>query len=76
MRASSPLAIALDVDQWTRGAASAGPTPAVRLLTTHGWRAVSAGPADPLPTVWKQLALTGSRQATGVPDAPAWNGVS
>ena len=62
---SSPLAIALDVDRWVgRGGGGSGsaPTPAVRLLTGHGWRAVSAGPTDQLPTVWKQLALTGVRQ--------------
>jgi uncharacterized protein (DUF58 family) len=63
--ASSPLAIALDVDNWARGgegsALGPAPTRAVRLLGTHGWRAVAAGPRDPLPTVWKQLALTGVR---------------
>jgi len=61
--ASSPLAIALDVDRWSGGAARQGPTPGVRLLNAHGWRAVSAGPGDQLPTVWKQLALTGGRHA-------------
>ena len=64
--ASSPLAIALDVDTWSAGGAGlavTAPTRAVRLLTTHGWRAVAAGPRDPLPTVWKQLALTGVRRS-------------
>jgi hypothetical protein len=63
--ASVPLAIALDVDRWSGGSAGPEPTPAVRLLGAHGWRAVSAGPTDPLPTVWKQLALTGGRHRGG-----------
>jgi uncharacterized protein (DUF58 family) len=87
LASSSPLAIALDVDRWAGAAAgssagsSAGPsagttaTPAVRLLTGHGWRAVSAAPADPLPTVWKQLALTGVRQQ-GTAAGSAWRGTA
>ena len=74
--ASSPLAIALDVDRWAGAPAGSGPTPAVRLLNAHGWRAVSAGPADPLPTVWKQLALTGVRQAAGAPRGSTWQGTA
>jgi hypothetical protein len=70
--ASSPLAITLDVDRWAGAAATTGPTPAVRLLSGHGWRAVSAGPADLLPTVWKQLALTGGRQSA--PSTSGWRG--
>ena len=72
--ASSPLAIALDVDRWAGAAAGGGTTPAVRLLAGNGWRAVSAAPSDPLPTVWKQLALTGGRQAAA--PTSAWTGTA
>jgi hypothetical protein len=74
--ASSPFAIALDVDRWVGGTPDPGPTPAVRLLTAHGWRAVAAGPADPLASVWKQLALTGGRQAGAAAAGAGWRGTA
>ncbi len=72
--ASTPLAIALDVDRWVGGAPETGPTPAVRLLTAHGWRAVAAGPTEPLASVWKQLALTGGRQSGAAAAGAGWRG--
>jgi len=56
--ASTPLAIALDTEQWQR---STGPVPrepaALGLLTATGWRSVSAGPQEALAGVWQQLGL-------------------
>ena len=73
LASSSPLAIALDVEHWTSRVPPTGPTSAVRLLNANGWRAVSATAGDPLPAVWKQLALTGVRQST--PSA-GWRGTA
>ncbi len=68
----SALAIAVDVAQWSREpggpvAPDGPPTaqPEVGLLTAQGWRAVGAGPADPLPRVWQQLGLVGGRRGSG-----------
>ncbi|QZY27969.1 DUF58 domain-containing protein [Nocardioides coralli] len=58
------LAVALDVDAWqSREAAS---DPATSLLTNQGWRAVTLGPRDRLPTVWQDLGRTSSQSARGV----------
>jgi hypothetical protein len=68
--AAGAMAVALDVGAWGRapgaplaGASGAVAVPAVPWLTSHGWRAVAAGPRDPLPTVWQELGLLG-RSAT------------
>jgi uncharacterized protein (DUF58 family) len=72
--ASTPLAIALDVEQWQR---SSGPVPqepaALGLLTATGWRAVATGPQEPLAGVWQQLGLLSRRGRSGVssPAPPA-----
>ncbi|MGA9748193.1 MAG: hypothetical protein WBQ50_12125, partial [Nocardioides sp.] len=39
--------------------------PAVPWLTAQGWRAVSAGPQDPLPRVWQELGLLGRSSGSG-----------
>lgn len=63
--ATNAMAVALDVDGWGRGAAGPGArTETVHWLAGHGWRAVSTGPADPIPAVWEELGLIG--RATGV----------
>jgi uncharacterized protein (DUF58 family) len=54
---SAAMAIALDVPAWGRGGLP-GPDP-LPWLTSHGWRAVLAGPRDSLPTVWQELGLLG-----------------
>ena len=55
--ASAAMAVALDVPAWGRGGLP-GPDP-VPWLSSHGWRAVVAGPRDPLPTVWQEVGLLG-----------------
>jgi uncharacterized protein (DUF58 family) len=55
--ASAAMAVALDVPAWGRGGL-AGPDP-LPWLTSHGWRAVAAGPRDPMQTVWQELGLLG-----------------
>jgi uncharacterized protein (DUF58 family) len=54
---SAALAVALDVSAWGRGGL-AGPDP-LPWLTSHGWRAVLAGPRDPVPAVWQELGVLG-----------------
>ncbi len=54
--AAGAMALTLDVAGWGRTAES---IPAVPWLTAQGWRAVSAGPQDPLPRVWQELGLLG-----------------
>jgi hypothetical protein len=59
---SAALAVALDVSAWARGTA-AGPDP-VSWLATHGWRAVAAGPRDPIASVWQELGVVGGARST------------
>jgi Protein of unknown function DUF58 len=70
--ASSAMAIALDVPAWTRGSipGALGTVQNTAWLGAHGWRAVSAGPRDPLPSVWQELGVA-SRSASGRASAPA-----
>ena len=63
----SAMAVALDVDGWARGPISPGALSTAQntaWLGVNGWRAVSAGPEDPLPSVWQELGSAG-RTATG-----------
>jgi hypothetical protein len=60
---SAALAVALDVSAWGRGGLS-GPDP-VPWLTSHGWRAVVAGPRDPIAGVWQELGLLGQTRDSG-----------
>lgn len=67
--AAGAMAVALDVGAWGRAPggtplAGAAAVPAVPWLTAHGWRAVAAGPRDPLPTVWQELGLLGRTAST------------
>ena len=62
----TPLAISLDVPTWADrrreaaapAATSGAPAPSVVLLTSLGWRAVSATPEDSVATAWQRLGLT------------------
>jgi uncharacterized protein (DUF58 family) len=60
---SAALAVALDVSAWGRGGL-AGPDP-VPWLTSHGWRAVVAGPRDPVPALWQELGVLGQTRDSG-----------
>ncbi|WP_082563519.1 MULTISPECIES: DUF58 domain-containing protein [unclassified Nocardioides] len=65
LHGSSPMAIALDVDAWGRAPRSTvGKSTAATAdwLNALGWRAVSCGPTDRLPTLWQEL---GRRAITG-----------
>lgn len=59
---STAMAIRLDVTAWSRGSREALPEP-VGFLVSRGWRAVSAGPADPIQAVWQELGLSARRPA-------------
>ena len=69
--ARSPLAVTLDVDRWVPGRTRSAETEpsSAGLLTATGWRAVSAGPDDPVSAIWQQLGLTSrlDRAAAGEP---------
>jgi hypothetical protein len=70
--ASSTMAVALDVPAWARGS-SPGALSTVQQtgwLAANGWRAVSAGPQDPLPAVWQELGVA-SRTTSGRVSAPS-----
>jgi uncharacterized protein (DUF58 family) len=60
--AGSAMAVALDVDGWAAGSDRPGTLSTAQntaWLGVNGWRAVSAGPEDPLPSVWQELGSTG-----------------
>ncbi|WP_067438350.1 DUF58 domain-containing protein [Nocardioides jensenii] len=66
LHGTSPMAIALDVDAWSRGSQAGEPTGTTSTaawLSALGWRAVSCGPSSNLPSLWQEL---GRRSATGV----------
>jgi hypothetical protein len=67
--ASGAMAVVLDVDAWAHGssrAAAAGRQPGwVGRLGANGWRAVAAGPHDPLVAVWQELGSTGRSLPNG-----------
>ena len=67
--AASTMAVALDVSAWARGAAapSSQAGSSAVWLQTYGWKAVDAGPRDPLPAVWQELGSAGRGPATVVP---------
>ena len=73
--AAGAMAVVLDVPAWTRGEAAGNPTTAQNTawLAANGWRAVSAGPQDPLPALWQELGTGGRtvqarpRSSPGVP---------
>ncbi len=70
MRHSAATAMAVALDQ---GPASAsGAEQGVDWLKAHGWKAVGAGPRDPMPGVWEELGLSGrglGRPGTTAPEA-------
>ncbi|MGZ4436178.1 MAG: DUF58 domain-containing protein [Nocardioidaceae bacterium] len=62
--AANAMAVTLDVNAWTRSGAPVELEPA-GWLASRGWRAVAAGPADPLPAVWQELGRTGRTKHVG-----------
>ncbi|WP_238993503.1 DUF58 domain-containing protein [Nocardioides caldifontis] len=61
--ASTPMAVVLDVERWSRGGDADGAR-AAELLTAQGWRAVTAAPGDDPARVWQRLGLTTHRRRT------------
>ena len=60
--AGSAMAVALDVDGWATGSdrpSTLSTAQNTAWLGANGWRAVSAGPEDPLPSVWQELGAAG-----------------
>jgi hypothetical protein len=53
--------VVLDVPAWGRSPVTGTDYTAQNTawLGAHGWRAVSAGPQDPLPSVWQELGVAG-----------------
>jgi uncharacterized protein (DUF58 family) len=68
LRHQSPSAIALvlDVDRWSRATRHPpGELPVLRTLAASGWRAVSAGPQDSLPSKWREVGAAVRRTGAG-----------
>jgi uncharacterized protein (DUF58 family) len=59
--AAGAMAVVLDVPAWERHPAPGAPSTArsTAWLGARGWRAVSAGPQDPLPAVWQEIGVAG-----------------
>jgi uncharacterized protein (DUF58 family) len=59
--AAGAMAFALDVPAWVRGTNAGGAATArhTAWLGANGWRAVSAGPQDPIPAMWQELGVAG-----------------
>jgi Protein of unknown function DUF58 len=55
--AASSLALALDVNAWARATTAERDTRGAGWLKANGWKAVTAGPRDPIPSVWQELGL-------------------
>lgn len=59
--AAGAMAVVLDVPAWGRHVTADAVSTAQNTawLGGHGWRAVAAGPQDPLPAVWQELGVAG-----------------
>jgi hypothetical protein len=72
--AASTMAIALDAQAWARGASSPSDSGvdgmAAGWLKAHGWKAVSAGPRDPVGSVWQELGLASRTKSAGPRTTP------
>jgi uncharacterized protein (DUF58 family) len=53
--AASAMAIALDVQAWSRAPVGPQDASAAGWLNANGWKATSAGPRDPVPGLWEEL---------------------
>ena len=68
---STALAVALEVERWGRADGGTGrAAEGARFLAGHGWRAVTAGPDDPLPGVWQELGAGGRHAPRARQEAP------
>jgi uncharacterized protein (DUF58 family) len=76
--AGNAMAVLLDVPAWSGGTGA----PATGALSTaqntawlgsNGWRAVAAGPQDPLPSVWQEIGAVGRTTSSrgGTPPGPS-----
>jgi uncharacterized protein (DUF58 family) len=67
--AAGAVAVVLDVPAWSRTSAPATlPTERrTAWLGVNGWRAVAAGPQDPLASVWQELGTSGRSTVTARP---------
>ncbi|HET7357951.1 MAG TPA: DUF58 domain-containing protein [Nocardioidaceae bacterium] len=70
--ASNAMAISLAVADWSRSGGEDDLEHGTGWLKAHGWKAVAAGPRDPLPTVWEELGrsarVTGRRLVAPAPE--------
>jgi len=65
--AAGAVAVVLDVPAWARTSAPASQPTSRRTawLGVNGWRAVAAGPEDPLASVWQELGTAGRTTVAG-----------
>lgn len=77
--AASTMAVALDVPAWVRGSSNPvegqGGSSAL-WLQSYGWKAVAAGPEEPIATVWQELGMASRGQATIVPRVSPTTGMA
>ena len=64
--ATSAMALALDVHGWTTAAGTPDQTTA-GWLKSHGWKAATAGPRDPVPTLWQELGTATRSKDSRIP---------
>ena len=65
--AAGAMALALDVNAWTRTGTAEPDTASAGWLKAHGWKAATAGPRDPVPTLWQELGLATRTKDSRVP---------
>jgi len=80
--AASTMAIALEVHAWARsGSARPVGSPVTSPVTSpdgvgatwlkmHGWKAVAAGPRDPIQSIWQEMGLASRAKTTGSRPTP------
>jgi hypothetical protein len=65
--ATGAMALALDVNAWTRTGTAEPDTASAGWLKAHGWKAATAGPRDPVPALWQELGLATRTKDSRVP---------
>ncbi len=74
--AASTMAVALDVPAWASGSRTSTERDGsgALWLQSHGWKAVTAGPHEPLPAVWQEFGVAARGQGTVKPRATLTRG--
>ncbi len=68
--ASSALALCLDVGAWAQPGTAVRDAHVASGLKAHGWTAATAGPRDPVPSLWQELGTASRGRDARVTGAP------